>query len=75
MDENPAPKADEAEVVEEKELTIEEQQVEDALLAVNGDIKGELKPNRPLDDEVDAEEVAEEVEEAVEEAVEEDDRN
>jgi len=37
---------------DEPELTQEQQQEQDALLAVNGDIKGELKPNRPLDDEV-----------------------
>lgn len=36
---------------EQPELTPEEQQVEDALLQVNGDVKGELKPNRPLDEE------------------------
>lgn len=45
-----------------EDLTREEQEVEDALLAVNGDIKGELKPNRPLEEEQPAEEPGKPVE-------------
>lgn len=41
-----------------EELSREDQQVEDALLAVNGDIKGELKPNRPLDEDISEEPAA-----------------
>lgn len=56
------------EEAEAAELTQEQQEEQDALLAVNGDIKGEVRPNRPLEED-DSEQVEEgESEEVVQEA-------
>lgn len=56
VDESIVDETPEAPVVE---LTPEEQETQDALLQVNGDIEGEVKPNRPLDEGVQDEEIPE----------------